>query len=140
MKNRAFSRVLVIVGLSTLILAAAGCSVAPGGPPGSIQLSVSEFDFGTIPNSGPVRHVFQVRNIGEGELLIESVSTSCGCTTAEINSHSLAPGATADLQVTYDPLAHAGATGEFMRQVFVRSNDPDTPEVVLTLWVTVEEP
>jgi hypothetical protein len=86
-----------------------------------------------------VRQVFQVRNIGEGELMIESVSTSCGCTTAEISSNSLAPGVTADLQVTYDPLAHAGATGEFMRQVFVRSNDPDTPEVVLTLWVTVEE-
>jgi hypothetical protein len=44
------------------------------------------------------------------------------------------------LLVTYDPLAHDGATGQFLRLVYVRSNDPDTPEASLTLRVTVVEP
>ncbi len=81
-----------------------------------------------------------MRNVGRGELAITGVSTSCGCTTAEIDDRQLAPGETTDLKVTYDPLAHNGATGQFMRLVYVRSNDPDTPEASLTIRVAVVEP
>jgi len=82
-----------------------------------------------------------VTNVGQGPLEITGVSTSCGCTTAQIGIRRLSPGAATDLKVTYDPQAHDGATGEFMRVVYVRSsNDPDTPEASLTIWVTVVEP
>ena len=84
--------------------------------------------------------MFQIRNVGRGRLEINGVSTSCGCTTAESSSHSLAPGEATDLRVTYDPLAHNGATGDFTRLVYIRSNDPDTPEASLTIQVTVVEP
>jgi hypothetical protein len=107
---------------------------------GRIELSATEFDLGTIPNSGPVSRTFQVRNTGDGPLEIGGVSTSCGCTTAEIASREIMPGEATDLTVTYDPLTHDGATGEFMRIVYVRSNDPDTPEATLAIRVTVVEP
>jgi hypothetical protein len=84
--------------------------------------------------------VFQVRNIGQGELAIAGVSTSCGCTTAEIDDRQLAPGQVTDLKVTYDPQAHGGATGEYLRIVYVRSDDPDMPEASLTIHVMVVEP
>ena len=58
---------------------------------------------------------------------------------AEMADQQLDPGAASELTVTYDPQAHAGATGEFMRIVYVRSNDPDTPEATLTIRVTVVE-
>lgn len=126
--------------LLMLVLAVAtGCTVAAQSP-GKIELSATEFDFGTIPNTEPVSHVFQVRNLGGEKLEITGVSTSCGCTTAEIGSHRLSPGEATGLKVTYDPQAHDGATGEFMRLVYVRSNDPDAPEASLTIWVTVIEP
>jgi hypothetical protein len=118
---------------------ATGCTVAAQSP-GKIELSATEFDFGVIPNTEPVSQVFQVRNAGEGKLEISGVSTSCGCTTAEIDSRSLSPGEVTDLAVTYDPQAHDGATGEFMRVVYVRSNDPETPEASLVIRVTVVEP
>ena len=124
-----------------LILASAvtvGCTTAKS--PGKIELSADEFDFGTVPNTEAVNQVFQVRNVGQGELEITGVSTSCGCTTAEIGSHSLSPGDETDLTVTYDPQAHGGATGEFMRLVYVQSNDPDIPEASLTIRVIVVEP
>jgi hypothetical protein len=114
----------------------AACAAAPG----EIALNTAEFDFGTIPNNKPVSQAFQVRNVGRGELEITGVSTSCGCTTAEIDDHELAPGQAANLKISYDPQAHGGATGEFMRMVYVRSNDPDTPETALTIRVTVVEP
>jgi len=107
---------------------------------GRIKLSATEFDFGTIPNTGPVSQVLQVRNAGDGPLAISGVSTSCGCTAAEVASRQLAAGESTDLTVTYDPLAHGGATGDYMRLVYVRSDDPDTPEASLTIRVTVVEP
>lgn len=122
--------------LGPLLLAlAAGCAQQPG----KVELSAAEYDFGTIPNTKPVSKVFEVRNVGRGKLEIAGVSTSCGCTTAEVNKRQLAPGETAELQVTYDPQAHGGATGQFMRVVYVRTDDPDVPEATLTIRVTVNE-
>ena len=126
---------LALLGMLLLVLAT-GCAQRPG----RIELSVVEYDFGTIPNTRPVSQVFEVRNTGQGVLEIAGVSTSCGCTTAEVDARQLAPGETTDLRVTYDPQAHGGATGQFMRQVYLRSDDPDTPEVSLTFRVTVVAP
>lgn len=133
---------LLLVLLMLVVLAAVmtgGCAAQPR-EPGQIEVSATEYDFGTIPNTGPVSRVFQVRNAGKGPLAIRGVSTSCGCTTAEIDGLSLAPGGATDLTVTYDPLAHDGATGEFLRLVYIRSDDPDTPEASVTIRVTVFEP
>ncbi len=127
-----------LIGLLVLAVALGYIAIPQG--PGQIELSTAKFDFGTIPNTDPVSQVFQIRNVGRGRLEINGVSTSCGCTTAEISSHSLAPGEATDLRVTYDPLAHNGATGDFTRLVYIRSNDPDTPEASLTIQVTVVEP
>jgi len=116
-----------------LLTLVAGCAQQPG----QVELSASEYDFGTIPNDKAVSQTFEVRNAGQGKLEILGVSTSCGCTSAEISKRQLGPGETAELKVTYDPLAHDGATGRFMRIVYIRSNDPDLPEATLTVRVTV---
>jgi hypothetical protein len=138
MTELSFGRPLILVSaLGLLIWALIGCS---SGSPGQIELSSAEFDFGTVPNTKPVSHTFEVRNVGRGELEILGVSTSCGCTTAEVSERRLRSGESAELTVTYDPQAHDGATGEFMRIVYVRSDDPETPEANLTVRVTVVEP
>ena len=131
---------LALSGLLILALTVvSGCTRAAS-EPGRIELSVTKFDFGTFLNTGPVSQVFQVRNVGQGWLEITGVSTSCGCTTAEVASRRLAPGEATDLRVTYDPRVHNGATGAFLRQVYIRSNDPNTPEATLTIRVTVVSP
>jgi hypothetical protein len=136
-------RIIVAIVLTTLVVLVAAVAVGYAALPqsaGRIELSATEYDFGTIPNTGPVSQIFQVRNAGDGPLEISGVSTSCGCTTAEIGSQQLAAGESTDLIVTYDPLAHDGATGDFIRLVYVRSDDPETPEASMTIWVTVVEP
>ena len=126
-----------LLGLaSTVIVGCASASRAPA----KIELSAAEFDFGTIPNTGPVSQVFQVRNVGGSELDIVGVSTSCGCTTAEVDNRTLARGEVTNLKITYDPQVHGGETGEFLRVVYVRSNDPGAPEASLTIRVRVVEP
>jgi len=137
--NKRTIAVLVVAVIVLSLAAAAGYAALPE-TPGRIELSAAEFDFGTVPNTGPVSQTFQVRNAGEGTLHIDGVNTSCGCTSAEIARRELAPGESTQLTVTYDPLAHDGALGEFMRIVYVRSDDPDTPEATLTVRVKVVEP
>jgi hypothetical protein len=103
-------------------------------------MSAAEFDFGTVPNTKAVSETFEIRNEGSGTLEITGVSTSCGCTTAEVADSSVLPGESTELVVTYDPQAHGGATGRFMRVIYIRSNDAQTPEAQLTVFVNVVEP
>ena len=131
------AKVAIVVVLTTIAIAAVGCSPAAAG---RIELSSTDVDLGEVLSTEQLSHVFQVRNAGTGSLSITGVSTSCGCTTAEISATSLAPGLSADLLVTFDPQAHSGATGDFTRQVYIRSSDPDTPEAVLTFHITVVDP
>jgi hypothetical protein len=106
---------LTAVGIVLLAVSVAMGYAARPPAPGGIELSTTQFDFGTVPNSQPVSQVFRVRNVGQGTLQTTGVSTSCGCTTAERASSQLAPGAATDLTVTYDPQVHDGALGEFLR-------------------------
>lgn len=126
-----------LIGL-ILALLLAGCRADAG--LGRIQIGATEIDLGTIPATAPVSRTLEIRNIGEGRLEITGVSTSCGCTTARVADRHLDPGEATELVVTYDPRVHGGETGTFLRQVYIRSNDPETPEAVLTLRVTVVAP
>ena len=137
-QKRIVIAVALIIAVALVAAVAVGYAALPQAQ-GQIELSATEFDFGTIPNTGPVSQVFQVRNAGDGPLAISGVSTSCGCTTAKVGNQQLAAGESTDLIVTYDPLAHGGATGEFMRLVYIRSDDPNTPEANLTIRVKVVE-
>lgn len=125
--------------LSVLLLALtlAGCGGLTGAPQAAV--SPADYDFGQIGPDNPVTTTFVVNNPGNGPLQIESVATSCGCTTAQISSQTIAPGASADLTVTFDPQAHAGAAGQFLRYVYLRTNDPATPEVEVEIKVEVVE-
>lgn len=128
----------IVMPLLTLAILAVACT--PIQQPGRIELGETDFDFGEIPSTGPVSQTFQVRNAGQGTLKITGVSTSCGCTAARVDKERLAPGETTALTVTYDPQAHGGQTGRFMRVVYVRSDDPETPEASLIIRVTVTTP
>jgi hypothetical protein len=57
--------VILVFILATL---AAACTSAD--QPGRIELSATEFDFGNVPNTDPVSETFQVRNLGQGTLVL----------------------------------------------------------------------
>ena len=123
-RGPAIHRSLTLVAAATAVLAAC----AGGGP--DIQLDQSELDLGQVVN-GELRN-FEVPlvNQGEGDLVIESVSTSCGCTSAQVIPTTLEAGGSGVLQVTFDSGAHGPEElGPVMRQVFIASNDPDQPEL-----------
>ncbi len=132
--SRRRAALVLLAALSALL---AACS---SGEP-SIRLEQEQFDLGTVQN-GEVRS-FEVAlsNQGSSDLVIEAVSTSCGCTTARVIPTTLRPGESGSLQVTFDSGAHGPEElGAVVRQVFIASNDPDQPEVEFRLTADILPP
>ncbi len=111
-----------------LLLAVPLAACGEGAP--DIDLSQSQTDLGVVTN-GEIRAVeISVQNLGSGDLIIEAVTTSCGCTSADITPQVIPPGGTGTLAIRYDSGAHGpDEVGPVMRQVFIASNDPDEPEI-----------
>ncbi|MBU2559649.1 DUF1573 domain-containing protein [archaeon] len=109
-----------------------------GGP--RIHAEVTSHEFGVIPQYGGLAtHDFLIENTGDGELLIKAISTSCACTSAEIDKDKLGPGESAIVKATFDPNVHEEPAGRFRRTIFIESNDPTREEFMLTVYVDIEE-
>jgi hypothetical protein len=102
----------------------------------SIEVNPKSHDFGTIPKE-VVSHMFSVKNTGTAMLQIKKVSTSCACTTAEIDSKSVGPGQSTGMLVTFDPNKMAEIEENVYRIVYIKSNDPEQPEVEVEIRATV---
>jgi hypothetical protein len=126
-------RLIIFLGL-VAGLALAGCS---GSAP-EIALGHSEQDLGEVQN-GEIRSLeVDVLNSGSSDLVINAVSTSCGCTTAKIEPMEILPGEKGLLTIEYDSGAHGPEfSGQVIRQIFVASNDPEQPEVEFRITAEV---
>jgi hypothetical protein len=121
---------------STLLAGAlwlgAMCVAAQAEGTPKMQFVQTNYDFGKTSQVTTVTGVFKFKNAGDGILKLERPKTSCGCTVAELKPDTLAPGATGELSFTLN-LGYNRATLE--KHIEVRSNDPQTPEVSLTIKV-----
>ena len=104
---------------------------ACGGQP-RVEVETERFDLGQMVNGEVVTRELVVRNTGTADLVIQQVTTSCGCTTAEVEPTVIPPGGMARLRITFDSGAHGPTLqGRLVRQVFLSTNDPERPEVVV---------
>jgi len=134
--NKKSLRFILFLSIMLAALFLAGCNSQVNfqakGP--QIKLSETFFDLGDVnPDSGLRTEEFIVKNTGTEDLEIYSVSTSCGCTEAEVDEKLIPPGRETKLTVTYDPSVHPGLVGNIERVVYIQSNDPDNEEIDLTL-------
>lgn len=100
----------------------------------NIAASPTFYDFGDVAQSGgPVSTTFEIQNTGNEILELYRLSTSCGCTTAEMDMSPLAPGETRVMQVTFDPLVHPNQLGSITRIVYLQTSDPVLAELEIEL-------
>lgn len=137
----------VIIRRKLLILAAclvAGTAIAATSyfrrPPLNdrwLQFDAPIHDFGSVIPGETLRHDFQFKNTSRETLRILDVSTSCGCTAAEMSQRVFESGETGTVSVTFrlpphpDPVSHS---------VTVVSNDPSSPETRLIIVADPEWP
>jgi hypothetical protein len=121
------------LAIAALVAVGAGKDEKPTAP--RIRVEPESFDFGMAQPGKTLRKDFTIRNFGDAELVIEGVSTTCGCTAALFEQSHVAPGGRTALRVTLETRRYSG---KVERQVLVRSNDPKTPLVRVAVSATVE--
>jgi hypothetical protein len=129
-------RRLAVLAATALLTAAAGGEEKPAAAP-RISVEPESFDFGKALPGKTLRKEFTLRNFGDAELVIESVSTTCGCTAALAADRHVQPGGSTPLRVT---LETRSSSGKLEKQVLVRSNDPKTPLLQVRVSATVGAP
>jgi len=123
--------IAVVLVASTALIAV----VAQAAP----RLDVDEpaFDFGSVLEGETVTHSFVLTNTGDALLVIQQARASCGCTATFLSKKTLAPGESLALETSLRTNGYGGRT--INKTVVVKSNDPDDPEVILSLTGTVLE-
>lgn len=101
-----------------------------------IRVDPTIFDFGKVRPGKALRREFRVRNLGDEPLVIERISRSCRCTSAETDASTLEVGASTPLRVGLETPRTPGPVEE---TVLIRSNDPKTPLLEIRLQATVVE-
>jgi hypothetical protein len=121
--------------LLLIVLVLGACSAARP----HIRVELNQYDFGVVQQGQVVTTEIPVHNTGSGELSIETVSTSCGCTSAQVEPLKIPAGSTGRLTIRYDSGVHPDS-GPIQRYIYIVSNDPDEPEVEVIIEADVQAP
>ena len=130
-----FGKVILIV----IAVSLAGCgrqsrqSETANGTP-QISFDVDSHNFGTIAQGEKVSHTFKFRNIGDGNLIINDVTTSCGCTASKYSVEPVAPGESGTIEVIFDSY---GREGKQLKSANVWTNCGAEP-IKLQIFVNIE--
>jgi hypothetical protein len=120
-----------LLGLMAPLAVRAGAPAAVSArPQPRIAVAQPVYDFGSVPQGPSISHSFTIKNVGQAELLIGQVQSTCGCTIAALAQKSLRPGQSTQVLATFDTRHERGKAS---RQIDVYSNDPRTPDLALTM-------
>lgn len=109
--------------------------IQPAGD-GTVLIAFKEFEhnFGKVAEGEKVGFIFAFKNNGTGNLVISSVTTTCGCTVPKYDTKPIPPGETGKLEVVFDT---SGRNGMQTKTITVKSN-ASTPVVLLKITAEVE--
>lgn len=112
------------------VFAALAYSVAAQNAVPKINFKTSIYDYGKIKeDDGVANYSFEFTNTGNAPLIIQRVTTSCGCTSPVWPKEPIAPGKGGKITVGYNP---AGRPGPFAKTITIYSN-AETPTVILQI-------
>jgi hypothetical protein len=98
---------------------------------GTSEIVFSEYqhDFGKVAEGEKLSYIFTFENKGQGDLIINSASTSCGCTVPKYDTKPIRSGDSGKLEVVFDT---SGRNGIQTKVITVKSN-ASTPVVLLKI-------
>lgn len=100
-----------------------GRTVSPTIATTEVSINKVHWDFGTFPQSEKQESKFIFTNKGNNLLVVQDVTTSCGCTKVNYSKEPVRPGGTIELTVTYE----AEEKGHFNKVVTVYGNAKGSP-------------
>ncbi len=131
-RSRSFRFASVALAVAAVTLMAVAGSAMAGA---KIQFVKPKYDFGSVGQGLKVNLAFPFKNVGDSELTIGDIHTSCGCTNASASSTKVAPGKTAQIKAVFNT---GGYKGKVMKTITVETNDPDNKSVQLIVTGVVK--
>lgn len=104
-------------------------------PATTITWVETNFDFGDVVQSKPVKHRYEFTNNGTHDLVIDTVKPTCGCTTPSWSKEPVKPGQKGFVEAEFN----AAAEGVFKKSVSVIANT-EPSVTVLNFQGTVIKP
>lgn len=104
-------------------------------PQPAIQMENTRYDFGMAGRQETISHIFEFQNVGDEDLLIESVKATCGCVAELLSSPKIPPGASGSIRVSVETGVFPGPRNE---SILVKTNDPHKPEIELKVTGSVK--
>jgi rhodanese-related sulfurtransferase len=96
-------------------------------------------DFGTVVYGDVPTTTFTLTNFTPLPLKVTRVSTSCGCTSAEVEQEELGAYESTTINVSFDPAVHKNDTdlGELTRTIYIDTDNPNFPKLTSTITANV---
>jgi hypothetical protein len=88
-----------------------------------IKFKETKYNFGKIKQGTPVTHDFQFSNISGEQVIIETATASCGCTTPKWPQAPVAKGGSEKITAGFN----AATAGPFSKEIYVRVKGADVP-------------
>lgn len=112
-------RILHLIMMLALVLSVSS-AMAQAKPKSIIKFDKQTHDYGSFKEAAGVQTTsFKFKNEGTVPLILTNVRASCGCTTPKWTREPVAPGATGEIQVSFNP---KNRPGSFTKTVTVTSN------------------
>jgi len=92
----------------------------------TVKVNTEKYDFGKIKQGNPVSFYFEITNISDKPIVVESANATCGCTTPEKPTEPIMPGAIGKIKVVYN----AAALNAFTKDVYIKFAGIDQPKTV----------
>lgn len=89
----------------------------------TVSVNQTTIDFGSFPKTEKQERTFVLTNIGNKLLVIQDVTTSCGCTKVEYSKEPVRPSGTLELKVIYE----AEQAEHFNKAITVYCNADNSP-------------
>ncbi len=124
-----------VLAMAAVVLFAT--SVAAAGKEARAKFKEETWDFGKVKQGEVLAHEFVFVNEGDGTLVIERVSTSCGCTAALASEDKIPPGKEGRIKASFDSRGYAGTV---VKYVYVESNDASGGRRELKVTAEIDVP
>jgi tetratricopeptide (TPR) repeat protein len=131
----AFSLLFILIAQTLPMYGTTTITLAGTGP--SVYFPEDSWDFGEITPDELPTHIFKFKNIGDGILIINGTRVSCeSCIDSVISAREINPGGEGELKITVNSL---DMIGRFTKRVYMESNDPVNPQVMITVSGFIKE-
>jgi len=88
-----------------------------------ITFKEKSIDFGNLAQGDKVSHTFELTNTGSAPLIISNVAATCGCTVPSWPKEPIAPGKTAEIQVSFNSTGKMGKQNSVVR-IYSNASEP----------------